>query len=64
MAAGVVIVVTVGVGRVALNVHHLSDVIAGWALGYVLLRVVPVDTAGCAELTEADERPAVPDTGR
>jgi membrane-associated phospholipid phosphatase len=28
-------VFTVGVARVALNVHHPSDVIAGWALGYV-----------------------------
>ncbi len=28
------VVVAVGVGRVALNVHHPSDVVAGWALGY------------------------------
>ncbi len=28
-------VFAVGVARVALNVHHPSDVIAGWALGYV-----------------------------
>lgn len=27
--------ITVGIARVALNVHHPSDVIAGWALGYV-----------------------------
>ncbi|HEX7321515.1 MAG TPA: phosphatase PAP2 family protein [Mycobacterium sp.] len=35
IAAGVVIVVMVGVGRVALNVHNPSDVLAGWSLGYV-----------------------------
>lgn len=32
-------VFTVGVARVALNVHHPSDVIAGWALGYVYFMV-------------------------
>jgi undecaprenyl-diphosphatase len=35
IAAGILVVVLVGVGRVALNVHHPSDVLAGWALGYV-----------------------------
>lgn len=35
MVTGAVIVVAVGVGRVALNVHHPSDVLAGWALGYL-----------------------------
>lgn len=35
VAAGVLIVLAVGFGRVALNVHHLSDVLAGWALGYL-----------------------------
>ena len=34
-----VAVVTVGIARVALNVHHPSDVIAGWALGYVYFMV-------------------------
>jgi membrane-associated phospholipid phosphatase len=32
---GGVAIVAVGIGRVALNVHHPSDVVAGWALGYV-----------------------------
>lgn len=35
IGAGVVAIVAVGVGRVALNVHHPSDVVAGWALGWV-----------------------------
>ena len=34
-ALGVLVIVTVGAGRVVLNVHHPSDVIAGWALGYL-----------------------------
>ncbi len=33
--AGAVVVLAVGFGRVALNVHHPSDVVAGWALGYL-----------------------------
>jgi membrane-associated phospholipid phosphatase len=35
VVAGAVIVLAVGFGRVALNVHHPSDVLGGWALGYV-----------------------------
>lgn len=35
IAAGAVVVVAVGFGRVALNVHNPSDVVAGWALGFV-----------------------------
>ena len=34
VAFGALIVVAIGVGRVVLNVHHPSDVLAGWALGY------------------------------
>lgn len=35
IAAGAVLIVAIGAGRVVLNVHHPSDVIAGWALGYL-----------------------------
>jgi undecaprenyl-diphosphatase len=31
---GAAVVVLIGVGRVVLNVHHPSDVVAGWALGF------------------------------
>ncbi|MCW2588019.1 MAG: putative rane protein [Mycobacterium sp.] len=46
IGAGVAIVLAVGTGRVMLNVHNPSDVVAGWALGYVyfvgcLLLLVP-----------------------
>jgi undecaprenyl-diphosphatase len=60
IGAGVLIVVAVGVGRVVLNVHHPSDVVAGWALGYVWfvlsLWLLP------PRLTPADETPAVRDS--
>jgi undecaprenyl-diphosphatase len=35
VAAGALIVLAVSFARLALNVHHLSDVLAGWALGYL-----------------------------
>lgn len=37
VCAGVLVVAAVGVARVALNVHHPSDVLAGWALGWAYL---------------------------
>ncbi|HTN87144.1 MAG TPA: phosphatase PAP2 family protein, partial [Sorangium sp.] len=39
VAAGVLIVLAVGFGRVALNVHYPSDVVAGWALGFAYVVV-------------------------
>ncbi|MCX2932609.1 phosphatase PAP2 family protein [Mycobacterium sp. CVI_P3] len=47
---GGVLIVLVGLARVVLNVHHPSDVLAGWALGYlyylVCLQLVPRPETG------------------
>jgi membrane-associated phospholipid phosphatase len=55
---GALVVVAIGVGRVVLCVHHPSDVLAGWALGYswfvVCLLLVPPATP----VTEVDETQA------
>jgi membrane-associated phospholipid phosphatase len=61
LAAGAAVVVAVGVGRVVLNVHHPSDVIAGWALGYVYFAACLLVFAR-SRVKEADERPEAPDT--
>ncbi|WNG88130.1 phosphatase PAP2 family protein [Mycobacterium sp. ITM-2016-00317] len=50
IALGVLLILTIGAGRVVLNVHHPSDVVAGWGLGYAyfvgcLLLVKPVRAA-------------------
>jgi len=59
---GVLIVIAVGAGRVVLNVHHPSDVLAGWALGYLwALACLPILTN--RRLRAADETPAVSDIG-
>lgn len=44
IAAGTALIFLVGLSRVVLNVHHPSDVVAGWALGvlYFLLCAVVV----------------------
>jgi membrane-associated phospholipid phosphatase len=65
IVAGAGIVVAIGIGRVALNVHHPSDVVAGWALGYLyyqlcstIVRALPLD-----RITSRDETREVPDRG-
>lgn len=59
--AAVLVVVAVGVGRVALNVHHASDVVAGWALATVWCALwLPL----LPPVRAADGTPAAPGTAR
>lgn len=64
---GAVVIVAIGVGRVVLNVHHPSDVLAGWALGYLwylacllLVRPFPLVRVG---VSAAAGTPVVPGSG-
>jgi undecaprenyl-diphosphatase len=64
IAIGAFVVLAIGIGRVVLNVHYPTDVIAGWAFGYAyfvacLLIVPPV-----RPVTVTDERPAALGTAR
>lgn len=63
-AACVLVVIAIGVGRVVLNVHHPSDVVAGWALGYVWFVAVYLLYPPYRVVTAVDETPAAPDSGR
>jgi membrane-associated phospholipid phosphatase len=64
VGAAVVIVVAIGIGRVVLNVHHPSDVVAGWALGYAYFAVCLLMVSPWRPITEADEIPEAPDIAR
>ena len=61
LALGVVIILAVGIGRVLLNVHHPSDVVAGWALGYLWF-VVTLPLLPAAELREEAGTPEARDS--
>ncbi|MGE2722636.1 phosphatase PAP2 family protein [Mycolicibacterium celeriflavum] len=64
IALGVVVIVMIGLGRVVLNVHHPSDVLAGWCLGYAFfvfcLLVVPPRRS----IRARDETPEAPGISR
>lgn len=64
VAAGVLVVVAIGVGRVVLNVHHPSDVMAGWALGYAWFVAVYLLYPPYPAVTAADETPVAPGSAR
>jgi membrane-associated phospholipid phosphatase len=59
---GAVVVTAIGIGRVVLNVHHPSDILAGWALGYVWFVICLLAVPPAKPITAADETPAVPDS--
>jgi membrane-associated phospholipid phosphatase len=62
VALGVVVVIAIGVGRVVLNVHHPSDVLAGWALGYAYFVACLLMVPPSRPITVTDETPAAPGT--
>jgi membrane-associated phospholipid phosphatase len=64
IALGAVVVVAIGVGRVVLNVHHPSDVLAGWALGYAYFVACLLMVPPTRPVTEADEIPEEPGIAR
>jgi membrane-associated phospholipid phosphatase len=64
IVVGAVVVIAIGVGRVVLNVHHPSDVVAGWALGYAYFVACLLMVPPSRPITEADETPAAPDIAR
>ena len=64
IAAGVAVIVTIGAGRVILNVHHPSDVIAGWALGYAYVVACLMVLRPGRPITQPDEIPEATGTAR
>ena len=60
---GAALVFAVGFSRVMLNVHHPSDVVAGWALGF-LYYLLCLRLAPPRALTSKAEKPAELDTVR
>ena len=64
VAFGSLIVIAIGIGRVALNVHYPSDVVAGWALGYAYFVVCLLMVPPSRPVTESDDTPAALGTAR
>ncbi len=64
LGVGVVVIVAIGVGRVVLNVHHPSDVLAGWALGYAYVVACWLLLPPWGRVSDADETPPAPDSAR
>jgi membrane-associated phospholipid phosphatase len=64
VALGAMTVVLIGVGRVVLNVHYPSDVLAGWALGYAYFALCLLIVPPTRPVTLPDETPEVPDSAR
>ena len=64
IVVGTLVVVAIGAGRVVLNVHHPSDVLAGWAMGYLWFVVCLLLVPPAAPITAPDETPATPGNPR
>jgi undecaprenyl-diphosphatase len=57
---GAVVVLAIGVARVVLCVHHPSDVLAGWALGFAWFVGCVLMVPPAVPVTAADETPGAP----
>jgi membrane-associated phospholipid phosphatase len=64
IAFGAVTVILIGVGRVVLNVHHPSDVVAGWTFGYAYFVACLLMVPPSRPVTVTDETPAALGTER
>ena len=64
VALGAFVVIAIGIGRVLLNVHYPSDVVAGWALGYTYFVACLLMIPPSRRVTATDETPAALDTAR
>jgi len=64
VALGALTVIAIGVGRVVLNVHYPSDVIAGWAFGYAYFAACLLMVPPSRPVTVTDETPAALGTAR
>ena len=64
VAFGALTVVAIGIARMVLNVHHPSDVLAGWALGYAYFVACLLMVPPTRPVTVTDETPAALDTAR
>jgi undecaprenyl-diphosphatase len=63
-AFGALTIIAIGIGRVVLNVHHPSDVVAGWALGYAYFVACLLIVPPSRPVTVRDEKPAALDSAR
>jgi membrane-associated phospholipid phosphatase len=54
----------IGIGRVVLNVHYPSDVVAGWALGYAYFVACVLIVPPSRRVTVTDKAPAALGTAR
>ncbi|ORV82347.1 phosphatase PAP2 family protein [Mycolicibacterium iranicum] len=64
LVVGALVILTIGIGRVVLNAHHPSDVLAGWALGYAYFVLCLLLVPPRPPVIQQDERPAALDTAR
>jgi membrane-associated phospholipid phosphatase len=64
IALGAFVVIAIGVGRVVLNVHYPTDVIAGWAFGYAYFVACLLMVPPTRPVTVTDETPAALGTSR